>query len=179
MASTPPGLEGNWPHPGMNREELAFLGSRSSRKEIGMTAIGGSCLCGGVKFEITGPLSSPLNCHLFTMSQAAWRAVPQPRSGAGRRLPLVQGEHLIKYYESAGGYLRFCRECRSPIINRTGPNWKRAAQFPAQCLNTASRWPFWTIHRCGRHATSSSASKAPWFEITDDLPQYAEYAPPG
>jgi hypothetical protein len=22
-------------------------------------------------------------------------------------------------------------------------------------------------------------SKAPWFEITDDLPQYAEYAPPG
>jgi hypothetical protein len=31
----------------------------------------------------------------------------------------------------AGGYLRgFCRECGSPIINRTGPNWKRAAQFP-------------------------------------------------
>ena len=56
-----------------------------------MTAIGGSCLCGGVKFEITGPLSSPLNCHLFTMSQAAWRAVPQPRSGAGRRLPVAAG----------------------------------------------------------------------------------------
>ena len=56
-----------------------------------MTAIGGSCLCGGVKFEITGPLSSPLNCHLFTMSQAAWRAVPQPRSGAGRKLPVAAG----------------------------------------------------------------------------------------
>jgi hypothetical protein len=43
----------------------------------------------------------------------------------------LQGEHLIKYYESEGGYLRgFCRECGSPIINRTGPNWKRAAQFP-------------------------------------------------
>src|SRR6516165_6674277 len=46
-----------------------------------------------------------------------------------------------------------------PDHNRTGPNWKRAAQFPAQCLNTASRWPFWTIHRCGRHATSSSAAR--------------------
>ena len=23
------------------------------------------------------------------------------------------------------------------------------------------------------------ASKAPWFEITDDLPQYPEYPPPG
>jgi hypothetical protein len=32
VPSTPPGLEGNWPHPGMNREELAFLGWRSSRK---------------------------------------------------------------------------------------------------------------------------------------------------
>src|SRR6516162_1017722 len=32
VPSTPPGLEGNWPHPGMKREELAFLGSRSSRK---------------------------------------------------------------------------------------------------------------------------------------------------
>jgi hypothetical protein len=42
----------------------------------------------------------------------------------------LQGEHLIKYYESVGGYLRgFCRECGSPIINRAGPNWKRAAQF--------------------------------------------------
>jgi hypothetical protein len=28
-----------------------------------MSATRGSCLCGGVKFEITGPLSSPLNCH--------------------------------------------------------------------------------------------------------------------
>jgi hypothetical protein len=34
-----------------------------------------------------------------------------------------------------------------------------------------------TIHRCGQHASSSSAVKAPWFEITDDLPQYPEYAP--
>jgi hypothetical protein len=24
-----------------------------------------------------------------------------------------------------------------------------------------------------------AASTAPWFEITDDLPQYAEYAPQG
>ena len=28
-----------------------------------MSPVRGSCLCGGVKFEITGPLSSPLNCH--------------------------------------------------------------------------------------------------------------------
>jgi hypothetical protein len=34
-----------------------------AKRESGMSAARGSCLCGGVKFEITGPLSSPLNCH--------------------------------------------------------------------------------------------------------------------
>jgi hypothetical protein len=29
--------------------------------------------------------------------------------------------------------------------------------------------------RCGRHVFVGS--KAPWFEITDDLPQYREYTP--
>ena len=28
-----------------------------------MPPIHGSCLCGGVKFEIAGPLMAPLNCH--------------------------------------------------------------------------------------------------------------------
>ena len=96
-----------------------------------MTAIGGSCLCGGVKFEITGPLSSPLNCHCSQCRKqhgAPFRSRVRVQVEDFRWL---QGEHLIKYYESAGGYLRgFCRECGSPIINRTGPNWKRAAQFP-------------------------------------------------
>jgi len=31
--------------------------------------------------------------------------------------------------------------------------------FPARYLNTASRWPFSTIHQCARHATSSSPAK--------------------
>jgi hypothetical protein len=28
-----------------------------------MSTVRGSCLCGGVRFEITGPLSNPMNCH--------------------------------------------------------------------------------------------------------------------
>ena len=88
-----------------------------------MTAIGGSCLCGGVKFEITGPLSSPLNCHCSQCRKqhgAPFRSRVRVQVEDFRWL---QGEHLIKYYESAGGYLRFCRECRSPITtgrDRTG-----------------------------------------------------------
>jgi len=136
-----------------------------------MTAIGGSCLCGGVKFEITGPLSSPLNCHCSQCRKqhgAPFRSRVRVQVEDFRWL---QGEHLIKYYESAGGYLRgFCRDAgprSSTGRDRTG---SAPPSSPAQCLNTASRWPFSTIHRCGRHATSSSAARRP---------QYAEYAPPG
>src|SRR5262249_50778417 len=99
--------------------------------EIGMSAIRGSCLCGGVKFEITGPLSSPLNCHCSQCRKqhgAPFRSRVRVQIEDFRWL---KGEHLIKYYQSEGGYPRgFCRECGSQILNRTGPNWKRPAQFP-------------------------------------------------
>jgi hypothetical protein len=36
---------------------------------------------------------------------------------------------LVKYYETPGGYQRgFCRECGSPILNRTALNSKRARE---------------------------------------------------
>ena len=92
----------------------------------------------------------------------------------------LQGEHLIKYYESAGGYLRgFCRECGSPIINRTGPNWKRAAQFPRALSQYGIPLAILDDPPVRPACHVFVGSKAPWFEITDDLPQYAEYAPPG
>jgi hypothetical protein len=93
--------------------------AKFTKREIGMTAIGGSCLCGGVKFEITGPLSSSLNCHCSQCRKqhgAPFRSRVRVQVEDFRWL---QGEHLIKYYESAGGYLRgFCRECGSPIRPR-------------------------------------------------------------
>jgi hypothetical protein len=68
----------------------------------------------------------------------------------------------------------------TPAGWRLGVDESAPPSFPAQCLNTVSRWAFSTIHRCGRPACHVFVgSKAPWFEITDDLPQYAEYAPPG
>jgi hypothetical protein len=83
--------------------------AKFTKREIGMTAIGGSCLCGGVKFEITGPLSSPLNCHCSQCRKqhgAPFRSRVRVQVEDFRWL---QGEHLIKYYESAGGYLRGLR----------------------------------------------------------------------
>jgi len=146
-----------------------------------MAVIRGSCLCGGVKFEITGPLLRPLNCHCtFCRKQhgAAFRSRARVRRSDFR---CQQGEELLTYYEATPGYRRgFCRVCGSPILNRAEPHSRLAQNHPQAlaefgiALGTFDDDP-------GVRPESHIfvGSKAPWFEITDDLPQYAEYPPAG
>jgi hypothetical protein len=146
-----------------------------------MTVTRGSCLCGGIKFEIDGPLMSPMNCYCSQCRKqhgAAFRSRVRVQSKDFRWL---QGEDLIKYHESPRGYLRgFCRECGSPIINRTGPNWKAPAEFPDP---PSPQYGIALAILDDPHVRPAChvfvGSKPPWFDITDDLPQYAAYPPPG
>jgi hypothetical protein len=146
-----------------------------------MPTIRGSCLCGGVKFTINGPLLRPLNCHCsFCRKQhgAAFRT----RARVSRaHFIWDQGEALVAYYEATPGYRRgFCRVCGSPVLNRAEPHSPLAVAHPPTlgefgiALGTLDDDP-------GIRPESHIfvGSKAPWFEITDDLPQYPEYPPRG
>ena len=78
----------------------------------------------------------------------------------------VQGEELISYYESAPGNHRgFCRICGSPIITRHD----RDASSYGIALGTLDDDP-----GVKPMAHVHVASKAPWFDIAGDLPQFAE-----
>jgi hypothetical protein len=60
-----------------------------------MPPIHGSCLCGGVEFEIAGPLTAPLNCHCSQCRKqhgAAFRSRVRVQSKDFRWL---KGEHLV------------------------------------------------------------------------------------
>ena len=141
--------------------------------------IRGSCLCGGIKFEITGPLMSPLNCHCSQCRKqhgAAFRSRVRVKAEDFRWL---QGEHLIKFYESERGYLRgFCQDCGSPVLNKNGPNWKAPAEFP-NVGPPQYGIPLALLEdppvRPACHTFVDS--KASWYDITDDLPQYPGYPP--
>lgn len=139
-----------------------------------MAALRGSCLCGGVKFEIIGPLQQPLNCHCSRCRKqhgAAFRSRVRVRI---EDFKWLQGEELVKYYESSPGFRRgFCGNCGSPIINRPGPGYKFAASEFGVPLGILDGDPG---VRPEQHVFVRS--KAPWFEITDDLPQHPEYPPP-
>lgn len=145
-----------------------------------MSPIRGTCLCGGISFEINGPLLAPMNCHCSQCRKQHGAAFRSRVRVAQSDLRWLSGEHLIKYWESPRGYQRgFCRECGSPIVNRAGPNWKAPTAFPdgppqyGIALALLDNPPIRPALHC------FVGSKAPWFEITDDLPQYAEYPPSG
>jgi|SRR5579884_476535 len=144
-----------------------------------MTAIRGSCLCGGVAFEITGPLQSPLNCHCSQCRKQHGAAFRSRVRVAASDFRWLHGENRVKFYESARGYQRgFCGDCGSPILNRAGPNWQAPSDFPdgppqyGIALALLENPPVRPALHC------FVESKAQWFDITDDLPQYPEYPPP-
>ena len=86
---------------------------------LGSFMLRGSCLCGGVRYEITGPLSSALNCHCSMCRKAHGAAFRSRARVRATDFRWVQGEELVTYYESSPGNHRgFCRACGSPLLSR-------------------------------------------------------------
>jgi hypothetical protein len=141
-----------------------------------MPAIRGSCLCGSIKFEINGPLSPPSNCHC-SMCRKQHGAAFRSRARVEKSdFKWVQGADLVTFYESTPGAFRgFCRVCGSPIVNKFEARSRIAERDP----QAPSRYGIALATLDDDPGVRPLAhifvgSKAPWFEITDDLPQHAE-----
>jgi hypothetical protein len=125
--------------------------------------IHGSCLCRGVKYRINGLLSRALNCHCSMCRKAHGSAFRSRASVHAADFEWLQGEELVTFYESSPGTHRgFCRICGSAILSRFDADTSRYG-LPLGCLDDDPGV------RPGLHV--HVASKAPWFTITDDLPQ--------
>ena len=86
-----------------------------------MPALQGSCLCGGVKFEIGGPLIAPSNCHCSLCRKqhgAAFRSRARVRAAISNGYRVRTGDVLQIV---ACGFRGFCRVCGSPVIKNSAP----------------------------------------------------------
>ncbi|HSD39668.1 MAG TPA: GFA family protein [Rhodocyclaceae bacterium] len=135
-----------------------------------MILMRGSCLCGGVKFEITGSLSGARNCHC-SMCRKAHAAAFRSRAAVNvSDFRWVHGEGLVTYYESSPGTHRgFCRVCGTRLISRF--------DFDASTYGV----PLGVLDddpqiKPGMHIFVGS--KAPWYDITDGLPQHHAFPEP-
>lgn len=130
-------------------------------------AIRGSCLCGGVQFEILGTPLTMAYCHCSRCRKAGGIANVTVRAQDFR---WIRGRELVTRYEPQAPFklLRcFCRVCGTYLGEpETHP---KAFPISAHALDDDPQI------RPVLHEYVSG--KAPWYDICDGLPQYAE-APP-
>jgi len=122
----------------------------------------GSCLCGAVRFEVTGELGGIQLCHCSQCRRASGAAFAANLPVKAENFRLVAGEP--KAYESSPGKQRlFCGDCGSPIISRTDtvPDMVRVrAGLLAEPVEAKAVFRF--------HVSSNAS----WLPIADDLPQF-------
>ncbi len=123
----------------------------------------GGCLCGGIQFRVDGPFGVVANCHCSMCRKVQGCAFATNASVDREHFDVLRGAELITEYESSPGKRRcFCRVCGSPI-------YSYRADAPAEV-----RVRFGTLDRDPGVRPSlhfAVDSKAPWFEITDELPR--------
>ncbi len=129
------------------------------------------CLCEGVAFQITGKLAPIQVCHCSQCRRAQGSAFATNMPVARASFQLDRGAELLTEYESSPGKKRaFCSRCGSPVYSRRDaqPETLRVRvglineQLPVRPM----------AHFC-------TASKANWWPIDDDLPQFPDaFVPP-
>jgi hypothetical protein len=123
----------------------------------------GGCLCGGVRFAAHGKLGVLTLCHCESCRKAQGGAFVAAAPLRRKYFELLTGAELVREYESSPGKKRcFCARCGSPL-------WSRRDADPETLRVRVGVLDGDPGRRPAAHVFV--AEKAPWFEITDDLPR--------
>lgn len=144
------------------------LPDRPVARQAGKTL--GSCLCAEVTYEIAGAPMAMFQCHCSRCRKSRGAAHGANAFYRLQDFRWTRGEELVVVYkvpEAQRFAVAFCRQCGGavPRVSVAGG----VVVVPVAALDTDPG--------VRPMAHIFVASKAPWFEITDALPQYPE-APP-
>jgi hypothetical protein len=125
----------------------------------------GSCECGAVRYRVEDAFLYAVNCHC-SRCRASTGAAFKPFAGIEReKLELTRGvDTLLVFGEENANHTR-CGVCGSLLYSVV-----RDGGYVHVALGSLVDAP--TLRPTGHIFVGS---KAPWFEITDDLPQAEEY----
>lgn len=125
----------------------------------------GSCLCGAVRYELASGILGTNYCHCRQCRKASGTAFATNAAVERQALRIVQGEDNLRAFESSPHKHRyFCSTCGSPIYSHSNQTPERVY---ARIGTLDDEWVTPDVH-------IHVASKAPWYEIHDDLPQHRE-----
>ena len=128
-----------------------------------------SCLCRGIALEIDGPVENMLFCHCSMCRKSHGTAFRARGRIHANQLRWIGGEDLMRYYESSPGEHRgFCSVCGSNIFTKFDKRPRELGLALGILDDDPGNVP-------GCHVFVGS--KAPWYEISDQLPKYESFAP--
>jgi hypothetical protein len=131
-----------------------------------MSNITGMCLCENVKYEILGMLGPIFNCHCSKCRRWHGAAFRTRASIEISQFKLISGHDSLSTYESSSNVTKhFCKNCGSPL-HSTYKDRPNVIGIPVGPLVGVPNKP---------EANIFVGSKASWYEITDNLPQYESW----
>ena len=137
------------------------------RSETKPRTLEGACYCRAVRYAVADAFAYAGNCHCSNCRRTTGAAY-KPYAGIERaKLALTAGADALLIVGESGDHDAHCKLCGSLLyaVVRDG-KWVHVAM--GTLVDAPSIRP-------DKHIFVGS--KAPWLEIADDLPQYAEYPP--
>jgi hypothetical protein len=132
----------------------------------GMHVLSGSCECGRVRYRVADAFLYAANCHCSRCRAATGSAFKSFAGIERDKLELIEGaDSLLVVGEEELNDTR-CAACGSLLYSVV-----RDGKYVHVAMGSLVDVP---SIRPTKHIFVGS--KAPWFEITDDLPQFEEYA---
>ena len=134
--------------------------------------IGGSCLCGGVRFEVTLPFRRASHCHCSRCRKHSGTFGLTQGRVPRERFRLLGGEELLRVFRPAEGAAvkAFCGTCGSSLFGGSWPDGDEVSvRLGALDADPGIRPQY----------HSFVDSRAAWDELADDgLPRFAAAAGP-
>jgi hypothetical protein len=123
----------------------------------------GGCLCGDVRYEVSGPLRNVVNCHCSMCRRLHGNFGPHSKAPKAN-IRITRSDGLAWYQTSEIARRGFCRRCGSSLFWE--PFDLDATGIIAGSLDDASH-----LRTMGHIFVSE---KAGFYVINDDLPQFDE-----
>lgn len=123
----------------------------------------GSCLCGAVRFQVTGTLPPPTACHCTRCRK--WTGNFEASSDVARSALTIHGRDNVRWYQSSDKVRRgFCVTCGSSLffdpLDQAKHDWVGVSMGAFDGA---------TQTKLVRHVFV--ADKGDYYELTDGLPQ--------
>jgi catechol 2,3-dioxygenase-like lactoylglutathione lyase family enzyme len=145
-----------------------MLTETSPEADAGTTVLVGKCYCGAVSYRVEDAFVYASNCHCSNCRATTGSAF-KPFAGIEReKLEIAEGRDSLLIVGDDSLNDTHCAACGSLLFSVV-----RDGAYVHVALGSVVDTP---TMRPTKHIFVDS--KAPWFEITDDLPRFAEHATP-